>query len=55
MKRFTVEANGVVFGEYEANDAQGARDACASDAGYKNEADMVNQLEQKSELTATEI
>ena len=53
-KQFQVEANGTVFGVYEAEDAQGARDACAVDAGYKSEADMASQLEQPSELVATE-
>lgn len=54
-KQFQVEANGTVFGTYEAADAQGARDACAVDAGYKSEADMVEQLDQPSELVATEV
>ena len=54
-KQFQVEANGTVFGIYEADDAQGARDACAVAAGYKSEADMVSQLERPSELIATEV
>lgn len=54
-KQFEVSANGTVFGIYEADDAQGARDACAVDAGYKSEADMAEQLEQASELVATEV
>lgn len=54
MAKYSVSANGVEFGVYEADDAQGARDACAVDAGYKSEADMVEQLEQASELVATE-
>lgn len=54
-KQFQVEANGIVFGIYEAQDAQGARDACAVEAGYKSEADMVARLEQDSELVAIEV
>lgn len=54
-KQFEVSANGTVFGTYVADDAQGARDACAVDAGYKSEADMAEQLGQASELVATEV
>lgn len=53
-KQFEVSANGTIFGVYAADDAQGARDACAVDAGYKSEADMVAQLDQPSELVAVE-
>ena len=52
MTKFQVSANGQVFGEYEADTEQAARDLCAQDAGYKNEADMVAQLGQQSELVA---
>jgi len=51
-KKFTVWANDGVFGPYEADDEQGARDACARDAGYDSEAQMVETLEQQSELRA---
>lgn len=54
-QRFEVSANGQVFGVYEAADAQGARDMCAKDAGYKSEADMVAQLERSSELVAVVV
>lgn len=54
-KQFEVFANDVTFGIYEAEDAQGARDACAVDAGYQSEADMVKQLERPSELVAVEL
>ena len=53
--KYQVEANGHVYGIYEADTAQAARDLCAVDAGYKSEADMVDQLEQASELIATEV
>jgi hypothetical protein len=39
-------------GFYEASNEQGARDAFAADAGYRDEADMVAQLEQPSEIRA---
>lgn len=55
MTKFIVEANGVTFGEYEAADAQGARDACAVDAGYLSERDMEAQLGQPSELVAVVV
>jgi len=55
MAKFQVSANGQVFGFYESETAQDARNACAVDAGYKSEADMVAQLEQPSELEASEI
>lgn len=54
IKQFEVSGNGRVFGIYEADDAQGARDACAVDAGYKGEADMVATLGQPSDLVAVE-
>lgn len=44
MSNFQVSANGQVFGVYEGQTEQDARDACAIDAGYKSEADMVNQV-----------
>jgi hypothetical protein len=44
----------VIPGIYEAADEQGARDACARDAGYQSEADMVEQIEQPSEMVAKE-
>ena len=50
--KFEVSANGTVFGIYEARDSQEARDLCAQDAGYKDEADMVYRLERPSELWA---
>lgn len=53
--KYEVSANGSVFGVYEADDEQGARDACARDAGYKSEAEMVVRLEQPSELGAVEV
>lgn len=53
-KQFEVSANGTVFGTYEAESEQAARDACAVDAGYKSEADMVERLGQPSELVAVE-
>jgi hypothetical protein len=54
IKQFEVSGNGRVFGIYEADDAQGARDACAVAAGYKGEADMVATLGQPSDLVAVE-
>lgn len=55
IKQFEVSANGTVFGTYEADSEQAARDLCAIDAGYKSEADMVDRLEQPSDLVATEV
>jgi len=55
MKKYTVSANGIEFGQYEADDEQGARDACARDAGYDSELDMEDRLEQPSELVAEEF
>ena len=52
MTKYQVSANGQVFGTYEADSEQAARDLCAQDAGYKDEADMVAQLERPSELVA---
>ena len=48
--KFTVWANSEVFGPYEAEDEQGARDACARDAGYKSELDMEIQIGEPSDL-----
>lgn len=52
MTKYTVSANCIEFGIYEADSEQAARDLCAQDAGYKSEADMEAQLEQASELVA---
>lgn len=52
MAKYTVTANGAEFGTYEASSEQEARDLCAQDAGYKSEADMVEQLGQESNLVA---
>jgi len=54
MSKYQVSANGAVFGTYEAATEQEARDLCAQDAGYKDEADMVYQIERPSELVAEE-
>ncbi|WP_326526708.1 hypothetical protein [Dokdonella sp.] len=54
MSKWTVWANSGVFGPYEANDEQGARDACARDAGYESEEQMAETLEQPSDLQAKE-
>lgn len=55
MTKYMVAANGTEFGEYEAADAQGARDACARDAGYASEEEMVVRLDQPSDLVAEEM
>ncbi len=52
MTKYTVSANGTEFGQYEADDEQGARDACARDAGYASEKEMVQRLDQPSDLVA---
>ena len=52
--QYEVTANGQLFGTYEASSEQEARDLCAQDAGYKDEADMAARLEQGSELEANE-
>lgn len=51
-RRYEVSANGTALGIYVGDDEQEARDACARDAGYKSEADMVERLEQQSALIA---
>jgi len=55
MALFSVQANGQTCGIYQAVNRQSALDACARDAGYQSEADMVAQLEQPSNLTATRV
>lgn len=55
MTTYEVSANGTVFGTYEADSEQGARDLCAQDAGYESEEDMARRLEQESELVAVEM
>ena len=55
MTKFQVSANGQALGVYEGETAQDARNACAVDAGYKGEADMVAQLESPSELSADAV
>lgn len=50
--KYEVSASGTVFGIYEADSEQEARDECAKDAGYKSEEDMVKRLEQPSSLVA---
>lgn len=55
MTTYQVSANGTVFGEYAADSEQQARDLCAKDAGYVDEADMAARLGQPSELVAVAI
>jgi hypothetical protein len=56
INRYQVLArNGRSFGIYLAADAQAARDACAIDAGYRSEAEMVEQIDQPSELVARDV
>lgn len=55
MKQFIVHAGGPVFGTYEAETEQEARDLCAQDAGYANESDMEEQTGVKSDLVAQEV
>ena len=52
--KYEVSANGQVFGIYEADSEQAARDLCAQDAGYDSESDMEAKLEQESELRASQ-
>ena len=55
MSKFEVSANGQIFGLYEGDTEQAARDACAVDAGYASESDMELQLETPSEFEAVRI
>lgn len=55
MKKFEVSANGHVFGIFAASSEQDARDLCAREAGYEDEADMADRLKQASELVAVEV
>ena len=52
--KYTIWANGIEFGTFEADNEQDARDMGARDAGYQSEAHMVDMLEQPSELQAKE-
>lgn len=52
MTLYEVSANGAVFGLYGANSEQQARDLCAQDAGYQSEEEMIERLEELSELEA---
>jgi hypothetical protein len=51
---FLVSANGTEFGRYPADDAQGARDACARDMGCRDEADLAASLGEESQLEAVD-
>lgn len=55
MSKYEISANGTVFGIYEAETEQQARDLCAQDAGYDSESEMIERLEQPSELEAVEV
>ncbi len=55
MMQFEVSANGHVFGIFAASSEQAARDLCAREAGYEDEADMADRLKQASELVAVEV
>lgn len=52
MNQYRVFASGQELGIYEGDSEQGAKDACAKDAGYSNEAEMVARLEMPSDLIA---
>jgi hypothetical protein len=43
------------LGIFKARDEQHARDLCAKDAGYKNEAHMIEFTEQPSKLFAAAL
>jgi hypothetical protein len=51
-KRFLVYSNDASFGIFEAEDEQQAIDACAREAGYESERDMIRQLNGASTLIA---
>lgn len=51
MKTFEVRCRGTLFGVYNAESAQAARDLCAQDAGYQSEAEM----QQPSELEVSNV
>jgi hypothetical protein len=55
ITKFEISANGTVFGTYEGATEQQARDACAIDAGYKSESDMVAKLEAPSEFVVVQV
>ncbi len=55
MTKYHVYANACDFGDIEAADAQHARDLAAQMAGYQSEAQMVETLEQPSEIVAKEV
>jgi hypothetical protein len=55
MSRYRVWANAADYGIFEASSAQEARNIGAVIAGYKSEQDMVDQLEQPSEIQAEEV
>jgi hypothetical protein len=46
MKTFNFEANGIDFGEWIAQTQEQAQDAFASDAGYKDWADMCQRADE---------
>ena len=50
--KYKASANGLVFGIYDAESEQAASDLCCLDACYLSEKDMVERLEQPSELVA---
>lgn len=53
MTSYTVSANGITFGTFYASSEQEARDLCAQEAGYRDEADLSAALGYPSELVAT--
>ncbi len=52
MNKYEVSANGHSFGIYDAHIEDEARDLCAQEAGYESEFEMVNRIDQPSELIA---
>ena len=55
MTAYNVYANACEFGLIEADTEQEARDVAAQMAGYESEAQMVETLEQPSEIMAEEV
>lgn len=53
MKTFTFEANGHEFGEWHAQTQEQAQDVFASEAGYKNWADMCERANEFGGNTVT--
>ena len=55
MRKFLIYSQFCTIGVYHAIDEQNAKDLCAQDAGYKDERDMTQRLDENWDLFIKDV